>query len=122
MRNRIWREVSLIVVAHALALGLAVSASLTSWKAISQLIKSSASIPELVSFRASLVSLGADLPVVVGLCLVVYVVLFQRMSSLVVRLAPFRLSYDQPAMWRAGKCIDELCQLRRWFKEVTAST
>jgi|HubBroStandDraft_4_1064222.scaffolds.fasta_scaffold01166_2 hypothetical protein len=120
--NRIWQETSVIVVIHAVAFGLAVYAHLIPMRLVSEGMKSVGSLPEMAALRASLKSVGLDLPLVVGAGLIVYVVLFQRLGALAVRVPMFQLRYSQPALWRAGKCFDELRQLAYWFEGYTASS
>jgi hypothetical protein len=120
--NRIWQETSVIIVIHAVAFGLAVYAHLIPMRLVSEGMKSVGSLPELAALRASLKSVGLDLPLVVGAALIVYVVLFQRLGALAVRIPMLQLRYSQPALWRAGKCFDELRQLAYWFEGYTASS
>jgi hypothetical protein len=77
--------------------------------------------PGIESVSFELQQIGLDLPFVAGAGAVVYVILFQRLSAAIGRLPVIRLSYSQPALWRAGKCFDELSQLARWFEGYTAS-
>jgi hypothetical protein len=120
--NRIWQEISVIVVTHAVAIALAIYGHLIPLQVISQGAKSLASLPELSAFRDNLQHLGLDLPFVVGTVVVVYVVLFQRLSSAMLQIPGFKLFYSQTALWRAGKCFDELRQLARWSEGYAAST
>jgi hypothetical protein len=105
-----------------LALVLAIYAHLIPMRTISQGIGVLSSLPELANIRANLQRVGLDLPFVVGIGIAVYVVLFQRFSVAAVNIPMFRLSYSQPALWRAGKCFDELRLLVHFFEGYTAST
>jgi hypothetical protein len=120
--NRLWQEISVIVLIHAVALTLAIYAGLIPFRILSAGIGTFTSLPELATFRTNLQRIGLDLPLVVVTGTIVYIVLFQRFSDLAVRVPLFRLSYSQPALWRAGKCFDELRQLVRFFEGFTAST
>jgi hypothetical protein len=79
--NRIWQEISVIVVVHAVAIGFGIYAHLIPAQLITQGVKSLASLPELSAFRENLVHIGLDLPIVVGVAIVVHVVFFQRLSA-----------------------------------------
>ena len=120
--NRIWQEISVIVFVHAVALALAIYANLTSWRTISRGVGPVTLFPELAAFRETLRHVGLDLPFVVAVSVVVYVVLFQRLSAVIVQIPMFRLSYSEPALWRAGKCFDELRWSARWFESYAGST
>src|SRR5262249_14326513 len=119
---RIWQEISVIVVVHTVAIGLGIYTHLIPSRVITQGVKSLASLPELSTFRENLLHIGLDLPIVVGIAIVVYVVFFQRLGASVIRIPGFTLYYSQTALWRAGKCFDELRQLGQWFGAYTAST
>lgn len=120
--NRLWQEISVIVLIHAVALTLAIYAGLIPLRILSAGIGTFTSLPELATFRANLQRIGLDLPLVVLTGTIVYIVLFQRFSDLAVKVPLFRLSFSQPALWRAGKCFDELRMLVHFFEGFTAST
>ena len=119
--NRLWQEISVIVVLHAVAIGLAIYAHLLPTQIVEREIAAIISLPELANLRRTLQSIGLDLPFVVGIGILVYVVLFQRFSVAAVNIPMFRLSYSEQALWRAGKCFDELRQLVHFFEGYTAS-
>jgi len=111
----------MIVVMHAVAIGLAIYSGLLPWRGILEGVAAFTLIPELVSLQASLKRIGLDLVPVVIAATGLYVVLFQRLSAGILHIPKIRLSYSQPALWRAGKCFEELRQLVHWFKDYTAS-
>jgi len=102
---------------HAVALVLVIYAHIFSVGSIEQRIVPFESLPILAEFRTKLQSIGLDLPYVTGAALVVYIVVFQRLSAGIGQLPLVRLSYQQTGIWRAGKCFDELTELARIFEQ-----
>jgi hypothetical protein len=120
--ERLWQELSVIVVIHSVALAFAVVGGLLTWHGLITTLTSSRNFTELSALRTALDRFGLELPFVVGTAVVVYVILFQKLSASLTKWPICRLSYSQIALWRAGKCFDELRQLIRWFEGYTAST
>jgi hypothetical protein len=120
--NRLWQEISVIVLIHAVAVALAMYAHLIPIRTVSEGIGAFTTLPELTTVRANLQRIGLDLPFVVITGIIVYIVLFQKFSEAAVGIAVFRLSHSEPALWRAGKCFDELRQLVQFFEGYTVST
>jgi hypothetical protein len=118
--ERLWEELSVIVVLHSLAILLALISHLLPL-AIFRPLDASHALPELQALRISLARFGADLPSVAGIVMIFYVILFQKISAFITRVPPFRLQYSAVALWRAGKYFDELRTLLHWLKDYSAS-
>jgi hypothetical protein len=122
--GRVWQQLSVIIVLHALFLLLAIAAGVIPFHAAMNDLKgiqSFDSIPHLKAFRTGLQSIGLDVALVASVFAVIYVVMFQRLSLAVGQFPLFKLTYSQPGLWRAGKCFDELRQLIHCFEGYTAS-
>ena len=92
--NRLWQEISVIVLIHAVAVALAMYAHLIPIRTVSEGIGAFTTLPELTTVRANLQRIGLDLPFVVITGIIVYIVLFQKFSEAAVGIAVFRLSHS----------------------------
>jgi len=122
--GRVWQQITILIILHLVFLGCAIIAGLTSASAVAGAMHGVEKLgvwPSLRASHTSLQSVGLGLPVVAGIAAIIYLVTFQRLSMMLGRLPVFRLTYSQPALWKAGKCFDELRKLIHYFDDYTAS-
>jgi hypothetical protein len=119
--GRLWGQISVIVVLHAIFFALALVAGVIPTSDLAH-PESLVQLKKLEGYRTDyLEPIGLDLPLVAGLLLVIYVVMFQRLSHVIGQLPFVRLRFSQPGLWRAAKCFDELRQLIHSLEGHTAS-
>jgi hypothetical protein len=122
--GRVWQQITTLIILHVVFLAWAILSHVISVPSVASAIHNAERLgvwPSLKAIQTSLQTIGLGLPVVAGISCVIYLVTFQRLSLILGRLPLFKLSYSQPALWRAGKCFDELRKLIHYFEGYTAS-
>jgi hypothetical protein len=112
--GRVWQQVTILIILHLIFLLCAILAGVTSIRSIENTMHGAENAQvwrSLKEFHSNLKTIGLELPVVAGLLGVVYMITFQRLSSVLAQIPPFRLKYSEPALWRSGKRFHELRQL-----------
>jgi hypothetical protein len=113
-----------LIILHLVFLAWAILSHVVSVTSVANPLRDAETLgvwPSLKAMHTSLQTIGLGLPVVAGITCVIYLVTFQRLSLILGRLPVFALIYSQPALWRAGKCFDELRKLIHYFEGYAAS-
>lgn len=122
--GRVWQQITILITIHLVFLACAIFSHVISVTSVANAWRDAETLgvwPSLKAMHTFLQTIGLGLPVVAGISCVIYLVTFQRLSLILGRLPVFALTYSQPALWRAGKCFDELRKLIHYFEGYTAS-
>src|SRR4051812_39724355 len=122
--GRVWRQITILITLHLLCLAWAILSHVISVTSVAKALSDAGTLGAWHSLKAmhtALQTVGLGLPLVAGISCIIYLVTFQRLSLILGRLPVFALTYSQPALWRAGKCFDELRKLVYYFEGYTAS-
>jgi hypothetical protein len=122
--GKVWQQITVLIILHLVFLACAIVARvvpLANVRADVQNQKFQIALPKLESLHEDLKKIGLELPVFAGIISVIYLVTFQRLSLVIGKIPVVRLTYSQPALWKAGRRFDELRQLIHQFEGYTAS-